>query len=109
MIKAKVSKNIMRQNAILHFSISQIVTGIIGLIIGIGIYFLLKDAVEINILMWIIFIELIVVIGFGVAKVNGMSLIKFIIVTFKTDKRPYNSKGVFNSSINQEDNDYGIF
>lgn len=103
MIKVKVNKNIMKQeNSAFHLTVGQIITGIIGLLIGIGTFVLLKDSVHINIIMWIIFLELIVTVGIGVVKINGLSLFSFIILSMKIDKRPYCSKGVFNEDENDE-------
>lgn len=102
MIKVKVNKNIMKQqNNVFNLTVGQIITGIVGLLIGIGTFLLLKDSVNFNIIMWIIFLELIITVGIGVVKINGLNLFTFIILSMKIDKRPYCSKGVFNDESDE--------
>ena len=50
-------------------------------------------------------LEMILVIGFGIVKINDMSLFTVLIKSLKgVDKRPYsNKKGVF------DDDDFSIF
>jgi len=57
--------------------------------------------VGIDAVMWIVFLELVLFIGFGVVRIQGMSVLKFI-TSNSTQKRPYNSKGVFNNVDNRE-------
>ena len=81
MIKVKVNKNIMKQqNNVFNLTVGQIITGIVGLLIGIGTFLLLKDSVDFNIIMWVIFLELIITVGIGVVKINGLNLFSFIIL-----------------------------
>lgn len=105
MIKVKVTKNIMKQqNGILNLSVSQIVVGIIAFGIGVGTFFLLKDCMDFNLIMWIIFLELIIAVGIGVVRINGLNLFMLILLSMKTDKRPYCSKG-----FNEGDKDNELF
>ena len=106
MIKVKVTKNIMNKNTgFLNLSIPQMIAGLVGVAVGLGTLFLLKDYLDINGLMWIILLEMIVVIGFGIVRINDMNLFTIMIKSLKgVDKRPYsNKKGVF------DDDDFSIF
>ena len=106
MIKVKVTKNIMNKNTgFLNLSVSQMIAGLVGVAVGLGTFFWLKDYLDINGLMWIIMLEMILVIGFGIVKINDMSLFTVLIKSLKgVDKRPYsNKKGVF------DDDDFSIF
>ena len=105
-IKKKVTKNIMADKGIiLGLTLSQLIMLGIGFLIGIGTFLLLKDTMEFNAMMWIIFLELIVVVGLGVIRIYGMNLFQLILKVLKgADKRPYsNRKGVF------DEDDFDIF
>ena len=106
MIKKKITKNINTKVSPFQFEFSQIVIGIVGLAVAIGTYFLLRDYIVFDGLIWIILLELIFVVGFGIIKINDMSLIALILRLAKSnDRRPYsNKKGVFD-----EDDDFDIF
>ena len=97
MIQVKITKNVMNKSVSkIPFSPIQIVFALIALAVGAFTLFELKDSVDFNSLMGIIFVELIVVMVPGIVRIDGMNLIKFIISSFKIDKRPFNRKGVFN-------------
>ena len=105
-IKKRVTKNIMADKGILlGLTLSQLIMLAVGFAIGVGTFFLLKDSMDFNGLMWIIFLELLLVVGFGVIKIYGMNLFQLLIKIFKgPDKRPYsNRKGVFDKD------DFDIF
>lgn len=104
MIKAKVTKNIIRKSSnSLGLSMKQIIIAVSAAIMGIGIYFLLKDKMPTNILMTLIFIILAVVIMFGCVNIQGQSLFQFMVKTFKgADVRYYDSKGVFSNDISEK-------
>ena len=78
MIKKKITKNINTKVSPFQFEISQIIVGIIGFAAAIGTYFLLRDYIVFDGLIWIILLELMLVVGFGVVKINDMSLIAYI-------------------------------
>ena len=106
MIKVKVTKNIMNRNTgFLNLSVSQMIAGLVGVAVGLATFFLLKDYLNINGLMWIILLEMIRVIGFGIVRINDMNLFTIIIKSLKgVDKRPYsNKKGVY------DDDEFSIF
>ena len=105
MIKKKITKNINTKVSPFQFDVKQIIVGLIGFVIAILTYFLLKDYIIFDALIWIILLELIVVVGFGIVKINDMSLFAFLLRLMKSnDRRPYsNRKGVF------DDDDFTVF
>ena len=105
MIKKKITKNINTKVSPFQFEPIQIIIGIVGLAVAIGTYFLLRNYIVFDGLIWIILLELMLVVGFGVVKINDMSLIAFILRLAKSnDRRPYsNRKGVFDKD------DFNIF
>lgn len=105
MIKKKITKNINTKVSPFQFEPIQIIIGIVGLAVAIGTYFLLRNYIVFDGLIWIILLELMLVVGFGIIKINDMSLIAFILrLTKSNDRRPYsNRKGVFDKD------DFNIF
>ncbi len=104
MIKAKITKNIIRKSSnSLGLSMKQIVIGISAAAMGILLFFLLKNVLPMQILMTIIFIFLAVVIMFGCVNIQGQNLITVLIKTSKgADVRYYDSKGVFSNDISEK-------
>lgn len=102
MIKAKVTKNIMKKtNNSLGLTTRQIV--IMGIACGIGIlmYFLLKNVLSFGVLSTLIFIVLGCIICFGVINIQGMSLFEYFVKSMKgVDVRYYKQEGVFMNNVN---------
>lgn len=97
MIKCKVTKNIMQDGVgIAGIKIHQIVTGIVTLIIAIITFLLLYAYVQIDLLMWLIFIEIAIAVSTGIIRIQGQSLISYFLKP-GVDKRYYCSKGVYNN------------
>lgn len=106
MISKKITKNINKQKTgPFNLSISQMIAGIIGAVVGVATFFLLKDYIPFDGLIWIIFFELIIVIGIGVVKVYDMNLFQLLFKMLRgAEKRPYsNRKGVYDKD------DFSIF
>ncbi len=102
MIKCKVTKKIMQEpGTVMGFSIGQVVMLIMGCIATIGTLLLLWLAlkISIDIIMWIVFLELVLFIGLGVVRIQGLTVMQFI-ASNSTKKRPYDSKGVFSNVDN---------
>lgn len=101
MIKAKVTKNIIRKtNNSLGLTPKQILIAAIAFIIGILMYFLLRKYMSFTLLSTLIFTELATIICFGVVNIQGMSLLQFFIKMMKgPDIRYFESKGVYNDDI----------
>ncbi len=105
MIKAKITKNIIRKSSnSLGLSMKQIVIGILAATMGIILFALLKNVLPMQILMTIIFIFLAVVILFGCVNIQGQSLFELFVKMFKgADVRYYDSKGVFSNDISEKE------
>ncbi len=105
MIKAKITKNIIRKSSnSLGLSMKQIIIGISAAAIGIILFVLLKNVLPMQVLMTIIFIFLAVVIMFGCVNIQGQSLFGFFLKMFKgADVRYYDSKGVFSNDISEKE------
>lgn len=99
MIKVKVTKNIIRNGTLFfNLTLKQILSAVFSLVVAFGTYFLLKNSLNIDLLMTIIFFEIAICIGLGIVQIQGMSLFKILKLSFKgVDKRPYYIKGVFNN------------
>ncbi len=105
-MRVKVTKNIMNANGtIFKLTLSQIISVIIAFLTAVGTFLFLRDYLVFNVIMLIVFLELIVIAGPFVIRINDMSLLTLIIKMFKgSDKRPYSStKGVFDKD------DFNIF
>ncbi|MEG0614209.1 MAG: PrgI family protein [Oscillospiraceae bacterium] len=97
MIRVKVTKNIIRNGTIAFgLTLKQILSAVIAVAIALLSIFLLKDKMNFDLLMTLVFVEIIIVILLGVVQLQGMSFAKFVLLSFKgTDKRPFCIKGVF--------------
>ena len=101
MIKAKITKNIMKKtNNSLGLTPKQMIITGIALAIGILMYFLLKNYMSFTVLSTLIFLELAAVICFGVINLQGMSLFEYFVKTMKgVDVRYYKQEGVFTKNV----------
>jgi hypothetical protein len=95
-MKVKITKNIIRKGEVgFGLTLPQIIIGVCGLAVGLGMFLMLKDKMSLNLLMTLIFIVMALFIMFGIVRVDGMSLGAILISTFKgVDKRPYCVEGV---------------
>lgn len=86
---------------VMGFSIGQVIMLIMGCIATIGTLLLLWLVlkISIDIIMWIVFLELVLFIGLGVVRIQGLTVMQFI-ASNSTKKRPYDSKGVFSDVDN---------
>lgn len=102
MIKCKVTKKIMQEpGTVMGFSMGQVIMLIVGCVATIGTLLLLWLVlkISIDIIMWIVFLELVLFIGLGVVRIQGLTVMQFI-ASNSTKKRPYDSKGVFSDVDN---------
>lgn len=75
MIKCKVTKKIMQEpGTVMGFSIGQVIMLIVGCAATIGTLLLLWLVLKINIdiIMWVVFLELVLFIGLGVVRIQGL-------------------------------------
>lgn len=101
MIKAKITKNIMKKtNNSLGLTPKQMIITGIALAIGMLMYFLLKDYMSFTVLSTLIFLELAAVICFGVINLQGMSLFEYFVKSMKgADVRYYKQEGVYMNNV----------
>lgn len=101
MIKAKITKNIMKKtNNSLGLTPKQMIITGIALAIGILMYFLLKNYMSFTVLSTLIFFELAAVICFGVINLQGMSLFEYFVKSMKgADVRYYKQEGVYMNNV----------
>lgn len=97
MIKVKITKNVINKSVTPLGSVitpRMIVCTVLGLGAAIATIFSLKEYIEFNALLWIVFGEIALFVSFGI-QINGISLFKLLFGRQK-DTRPFNRKGVFN-------------
>ena len=101
MIKAKITKNIMKKtNNSLGLTPKQMIITGIALAIGFLMYFLLKNYMSFTVLSTLIFLELAAVICFGVINLQGMSLFEYFVKSMKgADVRYYKQEGVYMNNV----------
>lgn len=101
MIKAKITKNIMKKtNNSLGLTPKQMIITGIALAIGLLMYFLLKNYMSFTVLSTLIFLELAAVICFGVINLQGMSLFEYFVKSMKgADVRYYKQEGVYMNNV----------
>ena len=101
MIKAKVTKNIMKKtNNSLGVTTKQMVIAGIACGIGILMYFLLKNTLSFTVLSTLIFLVLGSIIFFGVINIQGMNLFEYFVKAMKgADVRYYKQEGVFMNNV----------
>ena len=97
MIKVKITNNVINKSVSpLGSSMTPrlIVCTILGLIAAVSTFFALKDSIEFNTLMWIVFGEIALFVSLGI-QINGVGILNLLFGKQK-DTRPFNRKGVFN-------------
>lgn len=98
MRRVTITKNIINKHTvIMGLSWSQIITVGIGTVVALGTLYLLAFQLGINIelVMSIVFVEIVVIVFSGLVKINGMNLFKLLFLSFKgPDIRKFNTKGL---------------
>lgn len=75
MIKVKVTKNIIRKgNNSLGLSTKQMVIAAIAAMLGVAMYFIFRNMMNLEVLFTLIFIVVAGIIMFGCVNIQGMSL-----------------------------------
>lgn len=97
MIKVKITKNVINKSVSpLGSALTPrlIVCTVLGLAAAIATFFALKDSIEFNALMWIVFAEIALFVSLGI-QINGVGVLNLLFGKQK-DTRLFNRKGVFN-------------
>ena len=85
MIKVELTKNVFNQRGGGLFGLKpiQIVFAVIAMAVG-GVY-----GLSIDLIGWIVFIEMTIIIGLGVVRPGGKNLFSFLLSSLKPDTRYY--------------------
>lgn len=107
MRKVKITKQqTVNPKAIyMGLSIPQIVIMAIGIAIAIGIVYLFVFVLDlsVNLTMAIVFIELLIFVGFAIVRINGLNLFKWVHTMMQAPiNRPYESKGALDTYVQEE-------
>lgn len=100
MMKVKITKNVIHKSTSPLGGVlnpRMIIFLGIGFAAAAGTFFGLKDSMSLDLLMWIVFLELAFFAALGI-QINGISLMKYLFGK-KIDKRPFNRKGVNNDEL----------
>lgn len=93
MRKIKITKNIVDKNAwIMGLSKKQIAVGAVGAAVAGFSLYLMWGKLPTQLMMTIVFVELMIVVLVGFIKVNGMSIVSMLIASFKKKVRTYHSR-----------------
>lgn len=93
MRRVQITKNLINKGAwFMGLSKKQIITGGVGLAVaGLTIY-ALWDKLQVDLMMLIVFIELLLVVAVGFVHINGVSLIQVVLSMFKKQEIRYFSR-----------------
>lgn len=93
MRRVPITKNLINKGAwFMGLSKKQIVTGVVGLAAaGLTIY-ALWGKLQVDLMMLIVFIELLLVAAVGFVHINGVSLIQIVLSMFKKQEIRYFSR-----------------
>ena len=97
MIKVELTKNIFNQRGGL-FGLKPIQLVFVGIAVVVGavtIFRLMQYDIFFDVVGWIVFLEMSIIIGLGVIRIRGMNLFSYFINSMKKDKRYFNRNGVF--------------
>lgn len=98
MRRVKITKNVLKKGAVfMNFTKTQIAIIVVGAAIAGGtLAGFIYLGLPINLTMTIVFFELLFVVATGVIRINGMSFVKHIILSFKKPQtRYYSTKGIW--------------
>lgn len=105
MRRVQITKNIVNKGAwFMGLSKRQIVTGVIGLAVAGLTVWALWDRLQTDLMMIIVFLELIVVVVAGFVHINGMSLLQMIISSFKKIDIVYHNRkdGIYSDDTEEK-------
>lgn len=107
MRKVKITKQqtVNPKAVYMGLSIPQIVIMVIGIAIALGMValFIFVLQMPVNIVMSIVFVELLIFVGLAIIRINGLNLFKWIFMMFQSPIfRPYESKGALDKYVEEE-------
>ena len=92
MIKVELTKNVFNQRGGGLFGLKpiQIVFAVIAMAVGgVTVLWLMQYGLSIDLIGWIVFIEMTMIIGLGVVRPGGKNLFSFLLSSLKPDTRYY--------------------
>lgn len=92
MIKVELTKNVFNQRGGGLFGLKpiQIVFAVIAMAVGgVTVLWLMQYGLSIDLIGWIVFIEMTIIIGLGVVRPGGKNLFSFLLSSLKPDTRYY--------------------
>ena len=75
--------------------IQLVFVGIAVVVGAVTIFRLMQYDIFFDVVGWIVFLEMSIIIGLGVIRIRGMNLFSYFINSMKKDKRYFNRNGVF--------------
>ena len=97
MIKVELTKNIFVERAgLFGLKPIQIAFTAVGLVIGgLTVLWLMQYGLSTDLIGWIVFIEMTIIIGLGVVRPGGANLFSFLMSSLKPDTRYFSYQGDF--------------
>ena len=97
MIKVELTKNIFVERAgMFGLKPIQIVFTAVGLVMGgLTVLWLMQYGLSTDLIGWIVFIEMTIIIGLGVVRPGGVNLFSFLMSSLKPDTRYFSYQGDF--------------
>ena len=106
MIKVELTKNVFNQRGGGLFGLKpiQIVFAVIAMAVGgVTVLWLMQYGLSIDLIGWIVFIEMTIIIGLGVVRPGGKNLFSFLLSSLKPDTRYFcREEDVFDDAILEE-------
>ena len=102
MIKVELTKNIfVEKTGMFGLKPIQIVFTVIGLLAGcLTVLWLMQYDLSIDLIGWIVFIEMVVIIGLGAVRPGGVNLFSFLLSSLKPDTRYFcREEDVFDDAV----------
>ncbi len=92
MIKVELTKNVVNQRGGGLFGLKpiQLIFAAVAVVVGgLTVLWLMQYGLSIDLIGWIVFIEMTVIIGLGVVRPGGKNLFSFLLSSLKPDTRYY--------------------
>ena len=103
MIKVELTKNIFNQRGGGLFGLKpiQLVFAAVAVVVGgLAVLWLMQYGLSIDLIGWIVFIEMTIIIGLGVVRPGGKNLFSFLLSSLKPDTRYFcREEDVFDDAV----------
>ena len=102
MIKVELTKNIFNQRSgLFGLKPIQLVFAAIAVVIGgLTVLWLMQYNLSIDLIGWIVFIEMTIIIGLGVVRPGGVNLFSFLLLSLKFNTKYFcREEDVFDDAI----------